>query len=273
MLQWAWNVQKKNLVKNMLPFNGDETYVAGGILPRTTLNDGSAESTLLFLQSGQLLLPFMKENKLWNKDSIQSDENLKQTVASHYQDNFIREGKIMANNPLRMSIAEMPSFRHGVCAGGHGVVYTKKDKNGNYLCPKCILMKKEFPAYEPKSYYIPSIALTPLYIGSALIPEQLLKQNIEAIKTNYTKSGRISSRPGENLVIGYEYGFLLYALSEYHDPLADKVFEDAMAVVDESGAWVEYYKDDKPMGCRYRPWESAINIEAIIKYALSKENQ
>jgi len=273
MLQWAWNVQKKNLVKNMLPFNGDETYVAGGILPRTALNDGSAESTLLFLQSGRLLLPFMKEYKLWSSDSILSDEKLKLTVADHYPENFIKEGRIIANNPSRMTIAEMPSFRHGVCAGGHGVVYTKKDKNGNYLCPKCYLEKKEFPPYGPKSFYIPSIALTPLYIGSDLIPAKLIKQNIDVIKDNYAKSGQISSRPGGNLVIGYEYGFLLYALSKYKDPLADQVFEDAMSVVDESGAWVEYYKDGKPMGCRYRPWESAINIEAIIEYALSKEKQ
>lgn len=273
MLQWAWEAQKKNLVRNMLPFNGDETYVAGGILPRTTLNDGSAESTLLFIQSGRLLLPFMKNNKLWDIDSIWSDEKLMQIVSSHYGDNFVQEGRIMANNPLRMNIAQMPAFRHGVCAGGHGVVYTKKDKNGNYLCPKCYLEKKEFPPFVRKSFYIPSIALTPLYIGSDLIQEQLLRQNIDSIKNNYVKSGQISSRPGINIVIGYEYGFLLYALSKYHDPLADRVFKDAMSVVDESGAWVEYYRDGKPMGCRYRPWESAINIEAIIEYALYKENK
>ena len=273
MLRWAWNAQKRNLVKNMLPFNGDETYVAGGILPRTTLNDGSAESTLLFVQSGRLLLPFMRNNNLGSTDSIQSDEKLMLTVASHYGDNFIQEGKIVANNPLRMSIKEMPEFRHGVCAGGHGVVYTRKDKNGNYLCPKCYLEKKVFPNYERKSFYIPSIALTPKYIGSDLISEKLLRQNIEVIKNSYLKSGQISSRQGLNTVIGYEYGFLLYALSKYHDPLANQVFKDAMSVVDESGAWVEYYQNGKPMGCRYRPWESAINIEAIIEYALYNENK
>jgi len=273
MLQWAWDVQKKNLVKNMLPFNGDETYVAGGILPRTTLNDGSSESTLLFIQGGRMLLPFLKSNNLVNMDSIWSDEKLMLAVSEHYGENFIQERKIMANNPLRMSIAEMPEFRHGVCAGGHGVVYTRKDKNGNYLCPKCLMEKKEFPPYERKSFYIPSIALTPKYIGSDLIPEKLLVQNIEVIKDNYLKSGQISSRPGLNKVIGYEYGFFLYALSKYHDPLADQVFRDAMSVVDESGAWVEYYQNGKPMGCRYRPWESAINIEAVIEYALSKENK
>jgi hypothetical protein len=272
MLEWAWNVQKKNLAGNMLPFNGDETYVAGGILPRTTLNDGSTEATLLFVQSGRLLLPFIKSLNFWSKDILRTDENLLMNVAANYARNFIREGKIMANNPSRVSIAAMPDFRHGVCAGGHGVVYTKKDKNGNYLCPKCYLEKKEFPPYERKSFYIPSIALTPKYIGSDLIPGNLLKENIDIIKENYVKSAQISSRPGLNTVIGYEYGFLLYALSMDHDPLAERVFKDAMSVVDEAGAWVEYYQNGKPMGCRYRPWESAINIEAIIAYALSREN-
>jgi len=271
MLQWAWNVQKKNLVKDMLPFNGDETYVAGGILPRSALNDGSAESTLLFIRSGQLLLPFMRKNHLWKRDSINADEQLVHNVTSSYSDNFISEGRIIANNPGRMSVSEMPDFRHGVCASGiHGVVYTKKDKNGNYLCPKCYAEKKEFPPIERKSYYLPSISLTPLYVGSTTIPEQIIKKNIDLIKENYLKSGQISSRPGNNTVIGYEYGFLLYALSKYKDPLAAKVFKDAMSVVDESGAWVEYYQDGEPKGCRYRPWESAINIEAVIEYALSQ---
>jgi hypothetical protein len=29
----------------------------------------------------------------------------------------------------------------------------------------------------------------------------------------------------------------------------------------------EYYDDHMPQGTRYRPWESAINIEALIKFA------
>jgi hypothetical protein len=40
-----------------------------------------------------------------------------------------------------------------------------------------------------------------------------------------------------------------------------------LSLVDETGAWVEYYHNGLPMGCNYRPWESAINIEAAILYA------
>ena len=39
--------QKKHLVLDMLPLNGDETHVTGGLLPGSALNDGSAEATML----------------------------------------------------------------------------------------------------------------------------------------------------------------------------------------------------------------------------------
>ena len=34
MLKWALEVQMKHLKNDMLPFNGDRTYIAGGFLPR-----------------------------------------------------------------------------------------------------------------------------------------------------------------------------------------------------------------------------------------------
>ena len=70
MLEWAWNFQVKNLVKSMLPFNGDETYVAGAVLPRYALNDGSAEATLLFITSGNRLIQWVEKNGLWEKEKL-----------------------------------------------------------------------------------------------------------------------------------------------------------------------------------------------------------
>jgi len=269
MLQWAWKVQKKHIVKNMLPFNGDETYVAGGILPRTSLNDGSAESTLLFIKSGELLLSYLRENKLWNMDSINRDMKIVTDVKINYASNFIKEGKLITNNPDRISVADMPMFRNGVCMGGHGVVQTQKDKNGFYLCPICFSDKKERTPIERTIYFLPSIALTPVFMRSDIIPAEV-KKNIDEIKENYKSSGTITSRPGVKTVIGYEYGYLLFAFSKYKDPIAEKVFNDMMSVVDNAGAWVEYYEDGKAKGCPYRPWESAINIAAIIQYVTQK---
>jgi hypothetical protein len=45
-------------------------------------------------------------------------------------------------------------------------------------------------------------------------------------------------------------------------------------LLDSTGAWVEYYDNDIPFNCRARPWESAINIEAIIEYIkFTEENK
>ncbi|MEA4917810.1 hypothetical protein [Proteiniphilum sp.] len=269
MLEWAWLVQKKNLVKGMLPFNGDETYVAGGILPRSTLNDGSAEATLLFIESGSNLLSFIEENQLWNAAAIKSNRAVIESTKAAFHNNFISNNQIMANNPSRMTIEEMPAFRHGFCAGSHGVVETRKDENGNYLCPKCIAEGLTLPRIERKVYFLPSLALTPEYFDSKLISTEILKHNLSLIKENYLRKGQVSSREDSNITIGYEYGFFLYALTKSRDKLAGKIVADMMSVVDETGAWVEYYHNGVPMGCNYRPWESAINIDAIILYSLN----
>lgn len=273
MLEWAWNAQKKNLVSGMLPFNGDETYVAGGILPRSALNDGSAEATLLFLEAGKRLMPFIEQNQLWEGEMLERNKALIHSTVATYPDNFILNRQIVANNPSRMTIEEMPAFRHGFCAGSHGVLETRKDDNGNYLCPKCIAEGLSFPPIDRKTYFLPSLALTPEYIGSDLIAQDILDHNLSLIKENYRQKGEVSSRGDSNITIGYEYGFFLYALTKQNDLLAARIIGDMLSVVDEVGAWVEYYNNGVPMGCNYRPWESAINIEAIILYALNYEDE
>jgi hypothetical protein len=48
---------------------------------------------------------------------------------------------------------------------------------------------------------------------------------------------------------------------------AGKIYDKTLSVVDQEGSWSEYYLDDRPSGTRCRPWESAINIEAVINWA------
>ena len=271
MLEWAWQVQKNNLKKGMLPFNGDETYVAGGILPRNALNDGSAEATFLFIESGSYLLSFIDENRLWDAAVIESNRAVMDSTRIAFHHNFLSDNQIMANNPSRVTIEEMPAFRHGFCAGSHGVLETRKDENGNYLCPKCIAEGLSLPRIERKIYFLPSLALTPEYFGSELISKKILEHNLSLIKENYMRKGQVSSREDSNITIGYEYGLFLYALTKNRDKLAGTILADMMAVIDETGAWVEYYHNGIPRGCNYRPWESAINIEAIILYSLNYE--
>lgn len=65
---------------------------------------------------------------------------------------------------------------------------------------------------------------------------------------------------------GYDYGLLLYNAVKLNHPPKDRVLKKTLGVLDPTGAWVEYYNNDKPYNCRTRPWESAVNIEAVIEY-------
>jgi len=268
MLEWAWRVQKRNLVKYMLPFNGDETYVAGGILPRYTLNDGSSEATLLFAEGGRKLLSYAKGNNLMNTDSLANDHKILLATIAKYHENFIENGKLMTNNPARKDGIELPRFRRGVCENHGYLGYTQRNDNGRYLCPKCFVTNHDMPAAPATKFFLPSISITPLYIGSTLLTKEEIKFNLDDILNAYRKTKQITSLPGSNRTIGYEFGYLLYAMIEFNDPLAKEVYHKMIDAIDQSGAWVEYYDNGKPVGCRYRPWESAINIEAAVKFMI-----
>lgn len=101
MLEWAWNSQKKHLAGYMIPFNGDETYVAGGVLPRNTLNDGSAEATMLFVCAGESLLRWIGEKNAWDSAKLAQNLEVLEQTKTHFPLNFMKEGELVTNNPER----------------------------------------------------------------------------------------------------------------------------------------------------------------------------
>ena len=107
----------------------------------------------------------------------------------------------------------------------------------------------------------------PLYIGSDFFTKSELKIMVDDIESNYHKTGKFPSRPGGDITVGYDYGLLLYNLTKLNNPAKTEIYKKMMSVLDDTGSWVEYYKDGKPQGTRYRPWESAINLEAAILFA------
>ena len=141
MLDWALTVQKRHLVHDMLPFNGDETYVAGGILPRNTLNDGSAEATLLFITGGEHLLDWAAKEGAWAKDRIDAEQAVLRRVRDAYRANFLKEGRYITNNPARKEGLALPRFRHGVCEGCYAFGWTERNPHDRYICPKCLATK------------------------------------------------------------------------------------------------------------------------------------
>jgi hypothetical protein len=275
MLAWAWEAQKKHLIAGMLPFNGDETYVAGGILPRTALNDGSAEATLLFLDGGEKLIAWAARHQKLPPGQLAGERELLAQVRAAYRSNFWHSGRLWTNNPARAALpGAQPRFRHGVCERCHAegrmraIGWTERSANGRYLCPACLAENPYHPS-APCAYDLQSVSLTPFYFNSNLVPTAELRPTVEAIYNAYTQTGRLPSRPGDEngISVGYDYGFLLYALTRLSHPGAQDLYRRTLALADSSGAWVEYYRGEQPQGTRCRPWESGINIEALLAYA------
>jgi hypothetical protein len=266
MLQWAWDCQVRNLYRQMLPFNGDETYIAGGILPRTVMFDGSAEATLLFATGGKQLITWAEKNNAWNRSTLNKNSQILQEVISGYARNFLRDGKLLTNNPDRKQGLERPPFRHGVCESCYRLGWTQKTANDRYLCPHCFPVKT-LPDITDEHFFLQSVSLMPWYVQSDLIPDNLISAMIEEIVRLYTSTGKFPSRPDGTRTVGYDYGLFLYSLTKMNHPLKEKIYRQMLHVVDAAGAWTEYYEDNIPSGTLCRPWESAINIEAAIEYA------
>ncbi|MGC9352988.1 MAG: hypothetical protein ACP5D9_04060 [Mariniphaga sp.] len=270
LLEWSWEVQKKNLVDNMLPFNGDETYIAGGLIPRKVLNDGSAEATLLFIEGGARLLRFIEQEQLKGSDWLTENNNLLDQVKSDFRRNFMNDNRLMANNPLRAEHCEYPEYRYGVClyprhGGYRGIL--RHHKGSLYFCKECF--GKANDKIEPEraeEFFLPSVYLMPIYLDADLFSEEEKKAMLNELVALYWQNGRITIAQQDEKLLGYDYGLFLYALTEFNHPLAKEIYRKMMDLPDETGTWCEYYLNGVPNGCRYRPWESGINIEAAIKY-------
>jgi hypothetical protein len=284
MLEWCWEVQKKHLAGHMLPFNGDETYVAGGILPRSTLNDGSAEATLLFIEGGGKFLEWIRKEGLWTKKRWKENDDLLAEVRRHFRDNFWDGSTLVTNNPARLDYTGAPRFRHGVCerngpdcvvwgrGGFGGIDWLEKDENDRYQCPVCLTLGPLPPA-DQRTYKLISVSLTPLYFESGLFNTGELAPLVNQVYDTFQRTGVLTSRTDTEAVlenkrsVGYDYGFILDAMIKTKHRNAEELYRKTLSIVDETGAWSEYYLDNTPSGTRCRPWESAINLEALIKFA------
>lgn len=271
MLRWAVQAQQADIIDGMLPFNGDETYIAGGIIPRDVMYHGSAEATLLFIEGTWRLLDYLElhPSKIWTDGEIESMSKDADLCAELYRGNFFIDGKLYINNPDREKKVVYPETRPGVClypgvpTAHYPVTYHFK---GNlYFCEDC--MKKDTTGIEPavpRRYTIPSAYLFPIYIDSRLLSEHEKMALLDEVVELYKRTGRIDER---NIVLGYDYGLFLYALAEYDYPLAGEIYRKMMDLRDSSLSWVEYYVDGIPFNTPCRPWESSINIAAALWYS------
>ena len=272
MMEWAFEIQLPHLVEGMTEFSGDETYIAGSTF-RGDLYQGSAESTLLFITGGEKLLDFAARNGLWKGEKLESYHQKVAYAKEKYKSNFIESGVFYANNPSREKLASLPRFRIGFCALHSQdqktplITWTERDDKGRYVCPDC--RKKIVPERlnDPeKRYFLNSVSLVPLYLESNLFSlteiAEIIKPGVELFRTK----GTIPSNLEGIRSLGYDYGLFLYNMVKLNNPLKEQSLKKMLGILDAASAWGEYYDNDKPYNCRTRPWESAINIEALIEY-------
>ncbi len=259
MLNWAVAAQAVDLHADMLPFNGDETYVAGGIFPRNVLLDGSMEATMLYIRGVERLAGVTPDFP----DRMLSDVR---RARAAYRKNFRRADGWVANSRARRMGLKYPAFRHGVCLrsgeGCMGFGWLRHLNDANYVCPACYA-KGPLPEAPETEYPLISTLLMHAYMGSDLVPEAEIRAAVGATLGSFRETGAVSSLPGGGKSLGYDYGLILYAATKL-GASADDLLSRMLAIRDSAGAWVEYYEDNRPFGTRCRPWESAINIEAAL---------
>lgn len=274
MLEWALSEQCMNIAGNMLPFNGDETYIAGGILPRNVINHGSAEATLLFIEGAKRLFAIADRLNLRFKGSRIFYEKTVLDCEKSYRSNFTKDNSLITNNPDRETHNPdlIPRFRHGVCEGYCGRFGWNERLYSLYLCPSCQIkeLAGNKSAHNHLIYNLKSVLLMPLFIKSDVVALEDVKSGIDEAVSVFDKEGILPSRPDGSRCLGYDYGLLLDAMTYigHYNDIAEKLYRLTLAVSGPTRVWSEYYENNKSCGTQYRPWESSINISALLNYAM-----
>ena len=266
MLNWALKAQLKWLHNDMLPFNGDETYVAGGLLTRLALNHGSFEATLLFIMGGRRYIRVCRELDCleeWMEGAAEKIES----AAANFEKNFRRGDGYITNSLKRLEGLIEPEFRHGVCTCKGHFSWLYRVGEGSYHCSECAGIPASEPCHE--EFSLKSTLLMDPFIRAAQVDKEAITEQVKAFLESYRKTGCLPTLPEGNKCLGYDYGLLLLAAAECNLE-ADDLLRDMLDIRDACGAWVEYYIDSKPESTLCRPWESGMNITAALRY-LAKE--
>lgn len=254
-------VQCPHVVAGMLPFNGDETYVAGGILPRTTLNDGSFESTLLFQKACERLL---ESARLPPKD----DTGLAQSlcfVQDTWRANFAVTGSpglFYTNAPQRRHLAELPLFRPGVCEGCTNYPgWQRRTSTDRYVCPKCWDRPLDPP--DDRRYQLLSASLLPFFIDPGMLSTAERTAALVESVCRVDAKGHLRSAPDSDRMVGYDAALLVMAAAAERADSLSALTGKLLGLADSTGTMSEYYESGRPVGVRCRPWETGVALVAV----------
>lgn len=260
--------QEKQLVRGMIPFNGDETYIAGGLFPRSGIDHGSMEATALYIGAATRFLDACEKYELMSREEISTHSALTEDSRARFVENFTDGDTVYINNPLRISDADTPACRHGVCHGCSRMTNLLRTPEGGYLCPSCY-GKTSAPVFNER-YSTDCAIWMSAFAGCSLLSVDRMKDALMRTVIQARDNHFGETNPGNT--VGYEYGIILYTLASCLSPEDLPSYRDFLeAILDDrvtGSVWTEYYRNGKPSeaSCPYRPWESAINLCGIIAY-------
>ena len=272
--RYLLSAQQQHLCDGMIPFNGDETYIAGGIFPRSGIDHGSMEATALYITSALALLEICETHGLMTHDNVTAHRAPALKAAMLFSENFISENTVYINNPGRVQHAQIPVYRHGVCLGCSRMTNLLRDAKDAFLCSGCFGKITVPPCTE--RYSLDCAIWMSVFAGSTLLPAQLIRTAIEASVARIRQSEYGKHNPDNT--VGYEYGVILYALAKYVPAEQLGAYADLLReLLDDrvrGSVWTEYYRAGLPAdaSCPYRPWESAINLCGIMAYLQALDN-
>ncbi len=119
------------------------------------------------------------------------------------------------------------------------------------------------------------INLRPLWVGYLRPGDPHAKSNVEnTLKWLWRPCGLVRMTPFLDYFIGCAPGYLLSNLAALRHNQAEKAFSALIDSASKSGEWVEVHKPNRPSygygngryANRLRPWESGINLDAILFY-------
>jgi len=257
MLDWAMREQLSQLHNGMLPFNGDETYIAGHILPRTLMNHGSFEATLLMIAGARYL--DLRPKAPW----VRAAKKQLADARARFDANFKRDGDYAANSLRRLEGLKEPEFRHGVCLECGDFRWLTRVDEGVYACPACAARESRTAPLK-QEFFLKSTLLMAPYVHSDLLPKPYVAAEAAKHLKQYRATGQLPSLPQGKRCVGYDFGLLLYAAAECGLP-AEDLLKHTLSIRDDTGAWCEYYEHNLPSQTRCRPWETAINAEGVLR--------
>ena len=261
-------IQEAQLAGGMIPFNGDETYIAGGIFPRGGIDHGSMEATALYIGATMKFLDTAKAHDLLDDTYINARRAPAEEAKALFLANFTDGAEVYINQPARAAVARLPDYRHGVCHRCLWMTNLLRTPEGGYLCPKCY--GKASASVDQGRYSTDCALWMSVFAGCNALPEEIIRSALDRTIIRLRQSDFGANNPDNT--VGYELGVILYTLAQYLPPADLSQYRDILdALLDDrvrGMVWTEYYRNGKPSpaSCPYRPWESGINLVSILKY-------